>query len=156
MSPFFAIVFSHFMTDLYVRQRSIYLTYLSKPLGLNGLLELGAITTGAVMAAGLSQPIFGWLAIGLGPTRMILAAIAWIALTYALSVVLPIAAAALLILASSGNGMYHPAGVSQATLIGRTQLAGRGSLCCIVLFLFGQLGFFAGPLCRWSPAFQMG
>ena len=145
-APFFAIVFSHFMTDLYVGQRSIYLTYLSKPLGLSNT-ELGAITTGAVMAAGLSQPIFGWLADRIGPRRMILAAIAWIALTYALSIVLPITAAApLLILANLGAGMYHPAGVSQATLIGRTQLAGRESTAASYFFLFGQLGFFAGPL----------
>ena len=145
-APFFAVVFGHLMTDLYVGQRSIYLTYLSGPLQLSNA-ALGAITTAAVMAAGLSQPIFGWLADRWGARRMILAAMVWIGITFTASILLPISLApALLILANLGAGMFHPAGVSQATLIGRTQLAGRESTAASYFFLFGQLGFLAGPL----------
>jgi len=144
--PFFAIVFSHLMTDLYVGQRTVYLTYLSEPLQLNKT-ALGALSAAAVMAAGLSQPIFGWLADRWGARRMILAAMVWIGITFTASILLPISLApALLILANLGAGMFHPAGVSQATLIGRTQLAGRESTAASYFFLFGQLGFLAGPL----------
>jgi len=145
-APFFAIVFSHLMTDLYVGQRTVYLTYLSDPLQLNKT-ALGALSAAAVMAAGLSQPIFGWLADRWGARRMILAAMVWIGITFTASILLPISLApALLILANLGAGMFHPAGVSQATLIGRTQLAGRESTAASYFFLFGQLGFLAGPL----------
>ncbi len=145
-APFFAIVFSHLMTDLYIGQRSIYLTFLSEPLGLTNTM-LGAVTTAAVMTAGLTQPIFGWLADKFGPRKMIVLSIIWIALTYSLSIILPIQAAVpLFVLANLGAGMFHPAGVSQATLIGRSLLAGRESTAASFFFLFGQLGFFFGPL----------
>ena len=49
-APFFAIVFSHLMTDLYIGQRSIYLTFLSEPLGLTNTM-LGAVITAAVVTA---------------------------------------------------------------------------------------------------------
>jgi FSR family fosmidomycin resistance protein-like MFS transporter len=143
---FFAVVFSHFLTDMYVSQRSIYLAYLAGPLGMNNA-TLGLITTIAVMAAGLSQPLFGWVSDRIGARSMILIALVWITITFAISVVAPMAAApALLVLANLGAGMYHPAGVAQATRIGKQEFAGRETTAASYFFVFGQTGFFVGPL----------
>lgn len=143
---FFAVVFSHLMTDLYVGQRSIYLAYLSGQLGFSNA-TLGLITTIAVMLAGLSQPLFGWLSDRVGARKMIVFSMLWIASTFTLSILLPLQMApALIIAANLGAGMYHPAGISQATLIGRTRMAGKETTAASYFFLFGQLGFFFGPL----------
>ncbi len=153
---FFAVVFSHLMTDLYVGQRSIYLAYLSGQLGFSNA-TLGVITTLSVMLAGLSQPFFGWLSDRVGARKMIVFSMLWIASSFTLSILLPLPVApALIVAANLGAGMYHPAGVSQATLIGRTRMAGKETTAASYFFLFGQLGFFFGPLLggmllrRWS------
>lgn len=143
---FFAVVFSHLMTDLYVGQRSIYLAYISGQLGYSNA-TLGLITTIAVMLSGLSQPVFGWLADKVGPRRMIIFAMLWIAVSFTLSIFLPMQIAPVLIIAANlGAGMYHPAGVNQATLIGRIRMSGKETTAASYFFLFGQLGFFFGPL----------
>lgn len=159
---FFAVVFSHLMTDLYIGQRSVYLAYISKELNMSNAW-LGAVTTAAVMTAGLSQPLFGYLADRVGARRMIVAALGWIGVTFALSVLMPpIWSAWFFVLASLGAGMYHPAGVTQATLIGRTQMAGREATASSYFFLFGQLGFLLGPLLggiilrRWGDVGLLG
>ncbi|MBP7227847.1 MAG: MFS transporter [Longilinea sp.] len=159
---FFAVVFSHLMTDLYVGQRSVYLAYISKQLNMSNAW-LGAVTTAAVMTAGLSQPLFGYLADRVGSRRMIIGAMAWIGVTFGLSVLMPpIWSAWFFVLASLGAGMYHPAGVNQATLIGRTQMAGREATASSYFFLFGQLGFLLGPLLggiilqRWGDVGLLG
>jgi FSR family fosmidomycin resistance protein-like MFS transporter len=159
---FFAVVFSHLMTDLYIGQRSVYLAYISNQLNMSNAW-LGAVTTASVVTAGLSQPLFGYLADRLGPRRMVVGALAWIGVTFGLSVLMPpIWSAWFFVLASLGAGMYHPAGVSQATLIGRTQMAGREATASSYFFLFGQLGFLLGPLLggmilqRWGDVGLLG
>jgi len=143
---FFAVVFSHFITDMYVSQRSIYLAYISGPLGMTNA-TLGLLTTIAVMASGLSQPLFGWISDKVGARKMILFALVWITVIFAISVVAPLAAApALLVLANLGAGMYHPSGVAQATRIGKQEFAGREATAASYFFVFGQTGFFVGPL----------
>jgi len=52
----------------------------------------------------------------------------------------------LLIIASIGSGAFHPAGAVQATLAGRTQITGRETSTTSIFFLFGQTGWFMGPL----------
>jgi FSR family fosmidomycin resistance protein-like MFS transporter len=60
-------------------------------------------------------------------------------------------------LASIGSGAFHAAGAAQATVIGRHSLAGRETFSASMFFVFGQSGYFIGPviggilLNRWEP-----
>ena len=51
-----------------------------------------------------------------------------------------------IILGSLGSAAFHPAGTMQATLRGRILLAGRETTSTSWFFLFGQLGYFLGPI----------
>jgi FSR family fosmidomycin resistance protein-like MFS transporter len=143
---YFAVVFSHLMTDLYVGQRSIFLAFISAALGMSNTM-LGLVTTLAVVSAGLSQPLFGYVADRIGARRMITIALIWTVGMFTLSILLPLSwAPVMLILANIGAGMYHPAGTTQAIRIGRILLTGRETTALSFFFLFGQTGFFLGPL----------
>lgn len=144
--PFAAVCLSHLMTDLYVGQRSVFLAFVATSLGMSNA-RLGLITTLAVMAAGLTQPLFGWLADRVGSNRLITIAMLWTVAMFTLSVLLPIKLAPLLVvLANLGAGAFHPSGTMQATRIGRARLDGKETTALSFFFLFGQFGFFFGPL----------
>ena len=51
-----------------------------------------------------------------------------------------------LVVASLGSAALHPAGAMQATLRGRTHYAGRETTAASFFFMFGQMGFFFGPI----------
>lgn len=144
--PFAAVCLSHFMTDLYVGQRSVFLAFVATSLGMSNA-TLGLVTTIAVMAAGLTQPLFGYLSDRIGSNRLIIGAMIWTVSMFALSVLLPIETApVLVVLANLGAGAYHPSGAMQATRIGRARMDGKDTTALSFFFLFGQFGFFFGPL----------
>jgi len=154
--PFAAVCMSHFMTDLYVGQRSVFLAFVATSLGMTNA-RLGLITTISVMAAGLTQPLFGWLADKIGSNRLITMAMLWTVAMFTLSVLLPVETAPLLvILANLGSGAYHPSGAMQATRIGRARLDGKETTALSFFFLFGQFGFFFGPLLGGSLLGSLG
>jgi predicted MFS family arabinose efflux permease len=51
-----------------------------------------------------------------------------------------------LIIAALGSSSFHPVGTVQATLQGRSHMAGRETTATSLFFMAGQLGHFAGPI----------
>jgi len=154
---FIAAALGHFMVDSLNGSRAIILTFLSVPLGLTNTL-LGLYTTLYVIAGAVAQPIFGHLADRVGLRRVIAGGILWMAVFFSLGVAVQGRLALLfLVLASIGSGAFHAAGAAQATMIGRTSLAGRETFSASMFFVFGQSGYFIGPvlggilLNRWEP-----
>lgn len=98
--------------------------------------------------ASLSQPIFGWISDRYGRSRLMAAGgILWMAVLFTLALFLPVQfAIPCLILASLGSAAFHPAGTMHATLRGRTKLSGRETTAASWFFLFGQGGYFFGPI----------
>lgn len=145
-SLFSSVAYGHLMVDLLNGQRAILLTYLSGPLGLTNTV-LGFVSTIYMMAGSLTQPIFGYLADRFGPRWIVAGGVLWMAVFFSLAVgVTGQATLILLVLASLGSGAFHPAGTMQAILRGRTHFAGRETTSAAYFFLFGQAGFFFGPL----------
>jgi FSR family fosmidomycin resistance protein-like MFS transporter len=155
---FSSVVLTHFIVDLINSQRAVLLTYLSVPLGLSNA-ALGFFNTMYVVAGSILQPVFGYLADRLGPRWMATGGVLWLGGFFGLAVVTPGQAALwLLIVASMGSAAFHPAGVMQATLRGQTHFSGRETTSAAFFFVFGQTGFFIGPvlggplLDRFGPA----
>lgn len=145
-SLFSSVAFSHLIVDLLNGQRPILLTYLSGPLGMTNAV-LGLVSTIYMMAGSLTQPIFGYLADRFGPRWIIAGGVLWMAVFFSLAVgVTGQSTLILLVLASLGSGAFHPAGTMQAILRGRTHFAGRETTSAAYFFLFGQVGFFLGPM----------
>lgn len=143
---FVAAALGHFMVDSLNGTRAVLLTFLSIPLGLTNAL-LGLYTTLYVIASAVAQPIFGYLADRIGLRRVLAGGVIWMALFYALGVAVPgKTALVFLVLASAGSGAFHSAGAAQAAVAGRTSMAGRETLSASLFFVFGQLGFFIGPI----------
>jgi len=143
---FGAVAFGHFAVDLLNGQRAVLLAYLSGPLGLTNT-ALGFFSTLYVIAGALFQPVFGFIVDRVGARWVAALGILWMAVFFGLALVVPGTGALwLLILASLGSAAYHPAGTMQATLRGRTHLAGRETTSTAYFFVFGQTGHFFGPL----------
>lgn len=143
---FSAVAFGHFSVDLLNGQRAVLLAYLSGPLGLSNTL-LGFFSTIYVIAGALFQPVFGFIVDRIGARWVAALGIIWMAAFFGLALIVPGPAALwLLVLASLGSAAYHPAGTMQATLRGRTHLAGRETASTAYFFVFGQAGHFVGPL----------
>ena len=71
----------------------------------------------------------------------------WLGGFFGLALVVPGQAALwLLVVASMGSAAFHPAGVMQATLRGQTHFSGRETTSAAFFFVFGQTGFFIGPV----------
>lgn len=154
---FIAAALGHFMVDSLNGSRAIILTFLSVPLGLTNTL-LGLYTTLYVIAGAVAQPVFGHLADRVGLRRVIAGGILWMAVFFSLGVLVQGRLALLfLVLASIGSGAFHAASAAQATMVGRTSLAGRETFSASMFFVFGQSGYFIGPvlggilLNRWEP-----
>ena len=142
---FLAAILSHFMIDTINGQRGVVFTYLSNELGLSNA-DLGIISTIYILSASIMQPIFGYMTDKIGPRWPISGGVLWMGVMYTIGVFTPgMAGIVLLIVASMGSGMFHPAGAMQATLTGRERLAGRETTTASLFFLFGQLGLFFGP-----------
>jgi FSR family fosmidomycin resistance protein-like MFS transporter len=143
---FSSVVLTHLIVDLINSQRAVLLTFLSVPLGLNNA-ALGFFNTMYVVAGSIIQPVFGFLADRLGPRWLAMGGVLWLGGFFALALVVPGQAALwLLVVASMGSAAFHPAGVMQATLRGQTHFAGRETTSAAFFFVFGQTGFFMGPV----------
>jgi FSR family fosmidomycin resistance protein-like MFS transporter len=144
---FNSVAFGHLIVDILNGQRSVLLTYWSKELGLSNT-TLALVTTIYVWVASLSQPVFGWIIDRFGKSRLMAAGgILWMCSLFSLALFLPVhIAIPCVILASLGSAAFHPAGVMQATLRGRTHLERRETTATSWFFLFGQSGYFFGPI----------
>lgn len=154
---FLAAALGHMIVDSLNGTRAIILAFLSVPLGLTNTL-LGLYTTLYVVAGALAQPIFGYLADRVGLRRVVAGGILWMAVFFSLGVAVQGRIALLfLIFASMGSGAFHAAGTAQATMAGRDSLSGRETLSASMFFVFGQTGYFLGPIIggillnRWEP-----
>ena len=143
---FASVAFGHLVVDTLNGQRAILLTYLSGPLGLNNT-ALGTATTIYILSAALAQPFFGWATDRIGARWVVSGGIIWMASFFSLALLIPGPASLLLfVIASIGSGAFHPAGTMQAALRGRTHFSGRETTAASYFFVFGQLGFFFGPI----------
>ncbi|RPI81887.1 MAG: MFS transporter [Chloroflexi bacterium] len=143
---FSSVAFSHMIVDILNGTRAVLLTFLSTPLGLSNA-ALGFISTLYIISAALIQPFFGYLADRVGARWVVSGGVAWMGTFFALALIIPgKTALVFLILASLGSGAFHPAGGMQASVLGRTLYAGRETSAASFFFLFGQLGYFFGPL----------
>lgn len=154
---FLAAALGHLVVDSLNGTRAILLTFLSIPLGLSNTL-LGLYTTLYVIIGAIAQPVFGYLADRVGLRKVVAGGVLWMATFFALGVIVPGRTALIfLILASIGSGALHAAGAAQATLVGRESLSGHETLSASFFFVFGQLGYFIGPILggfllnRWQP-----
>jgi FSR family fosmidomycin resistance protein-like MFS transporter len=145
-SLFSSIALGHLMVDLLNGSRSVLLAYLSGPLGLTNA-NIALISTLYVGSASMTQPVFGWLTDRFGPRWPATGGLLWMMAFYILAIFLPgKGSLAFLVIASLGSAALHPAGAMQATLRGRTHYAGRETTAASFFFMFGQSGFFFGPI----------
>ncbi len=143
---FSSIALGHLMVDLLNGSRAVLLAYLSGPLGLTNA-NLALISTLYVWTASITQPVFGWLTDRFGPRWLAAGGMFWMMSFYFLAMLTPgTKALVFLIVASLGSAALHPAGASQATLRGRTHYAGRETTAASFFFVFGQTGYFLGPI----------
>lgn len=145
-SLFSSIALGHLTVDLLNGSRSVLLAYLSGPLGLTNA-NIALISTLYVWTASMTQPVFGWLTDRFGPRWLAAGGLTWMFIFFVLAMILPgKGALAFLVVASLGSAALHPAGAMQATLRGRTHYAGRETTAASFFFMFGQMGFFFGPI----------
>ncbi len=143
---FSSVVLTHLIVDVLNSQRAVLFTYLSVPLALSNT-ALGFFNTLYVMAGSLLQPVFGYLADHLGPRWMAMGGALWLGGFFTLALLTPGQTGLwLLVVASMGSAAFHPAGVMQATLRGQTHFTGRETTSAAFFFVFGQTGFFLGPM----------
>ena len=143
---FSSVVLTHLIVDVLNSQRALLFTYLSVPLELSNA-ALGFFNTLYVVAGSILQPVFGYLADHLGPRWMATGGALWLGGFFTLALLTPGQAGLwLLAVASMGSAAFHPAGVMQATLRGQTHFSGRETTSAAFFFVFGQTGYFVGPL----------
>src|SRR5215207_1001133 len=140
-SLFSSVAFSHFMVDVFNASRPVLLTYL-------GLTEtqIALISTIYIWASALTQPFFGWISDRVGPRWLAAGGVLWMTIFFAAAVYIPGAGGLIcLIIAAFGSSSFHPVGTVQATLQGRSHMAGRETTATSLFFTAGQLGHFIGP-----------
>ena len=143
---FNAVALGHFFVDTLNGQRSILFAYLSGMLGLSNSM-LGLISTLYVASASTIQPIFGYLTDRAGTRIMVSGGVIWMVVFYSLAVTTSgYSSIILLIIASIGSGVFHPAGTNQATLEGSQHLSGRETTALAIFVFFGGVGGFFGPI----------
>ena len=145
-SLFSSIALGHLMVDLLNGSRSVLLAYLSEPLALTNA-NIALISTLYIWTASMTQPVFGWLTDRFGPRWLAAGGLLWMMIFFMLAMFLPGKESLFfLVVASLGSAALHPAGAMQATLRGRTHYAGRETTAASFFFMFGQMGFFFGPI----------
>lgn len=144
---FNSVAYGHFIVDALSAQRAVLLTYWSEQSGMSNTM-LALFSTLYVLVASLSQPIFGWAADRFAKSRLYAAGgILWMTTFFVLALTLPVGwAIPCLILAALGSAAFHPVATMHAILRGRTLLAGRETTSTAWFFLFGQVGYFMGPI----------
>jgi FSR family fosmidomycin resistance protein-like MFS transporter len=145
--PFFlAVAISHFTVDFINSFRGIVLAFLSEPLGLSNSM-IAAITTVYVMLGSLMQPIFGYFSDRIGTRWVLAVGVLWMAVFLSLAIFVPgWPSIIFLVIGALGSSAVHPAGAAQATMIGRTRLAGQETTAASLFSLMGNLGYFVGPV----------
>ena len=141
-SLFSSIAFSHLIVDVFNSSRPVLLTYL-------GLTEtqIALISTIYIWASALTQPLFGWISDRAGPRWLAAGGVLWMTIFFSGAVFIPGTGGLLcLIIAALGSSSFHPVGTAQATLQGRSHLAGRETTAASLFFTAGQLGHFIGPI----------
>jgi len=141
-SLFSSVALSHLMVDVFNSSRPVLLTYL-------GLTEtqIAWISTIYIWASALTQPFFGWLSDRIGPRWLAAGGVLWMTVFFAGAVYIPGAGGLLcLIIAALGSSSFHPVGTVQATLQGRSRMAGRETTAASLFFMAGQMGHFVGPV----------
>jgi FSR family fosmidomycin resistance protein-like MFS transporter len=145
-AKFLAASLAHLAVDTLNGLRTVLFTYLSKPMGLSNA-DLGLLGTLYILIASLMQLLFGYLSDKIGPRWLIAGGAVWIGVFYSLGFFAAgTAGLVLFIIAGIGSASVHPAGTMQATEVGRQKFAGRETTAAAFFFLFGQMGFFIGPL----------
>ena len=145
-SLFSSIALGHLMVDLLNGSRSVLLAYLSGPLGLTNA-NIALISTLYIWTSSMTQPVFGWLTDRFGPRWFATGGLLWMMTFFMLAMFLPGKESLFfLVVASLGSAALHPGGAMQATLRGRTHYAGRETTAASFFFMFGQMGFFFGPI----------
>ena len=145
-SIFSSVALGHLMVDLLNGSRPVLLAFLSKSLGLTNA-SLALISTIYVWAASITQPLFGWLTDRFGPRWVAAGGLLWMMGFFSVAMFLPgYSSLVCLIFASLGSAAFHPAGATQATLRGQSHYAGRETTAASMFFMFGQMGFFFGPI----------
>ncbi len=144
---FNSMAFGHMIVDTLNGQRAVLLTYWSKETGMSNA-NLALVSMIYVWVASLSQPVFGWLTDRFGKLRLMAGGgILWMSAFFALALFLPVAwAIPCLVLASLGSACFHPVATMQATLRGRSRPGHRETSATSWFFLFGQFGYFFGPI----------
>jgi FSR family fosmidomycin resistance protein-like MFS transporter len=141
-SLFSSVALSHLMVDVFNSSRPVLLTYL-------GLTEtqIAWISTIYIWASALTQPFFGWLSDRVGPRWLAAGGVLWMTVFFVGAVYIPGAGGLLcLIIAALGSSSFHPVGTVQATLQGRSRMAGRETTAASLFFMAGQMGHFVGPV----------
>lgn len=143
---FSSIALGHLMVDLLNGSRAVLLTFLSGPFGLSNA-DIGLISTLYVTSASITQPIFGWITDRIGPRWLAAGGLLWMMAFFGLAMLTPGPIMLVyLVLASLGSAALHPAGAMQATRRGQTHYNGKETTSASFFFVFGQLGFFFGPM----------
>lgn len=145
-AKFLAVSLAHMAVDTLNGLRTVLFTYLSKPMGLTNA-DLGLLGTSYVLIASIMQLLLGYLADKIGPRWFIAGGVVWIGVFYSFGFLTPgTAGLVLFVIAGIGSASVHPAGTMQATEIGKQKFTGRETTAAAFFFLFGQMGFFIGPL----------
>lgn len=140
------------MVDVFNSARPILLTYL-------GLSEtnIAIISTIYIWAGALAQPFFGWISDRVGPRWMAAGGVLWMTIFFTGAVfVTGTGGLVCLIIAALGSSAFHPVATVQATLQGRSHLAGRETTATGLFFTAGQLGHFLGPILTGLILEQLG
>ena len=141
-SLFSSIALSHLIVDVFNSSRPVLLTYL----GLTET-EIALVSTIYIWASALTQPFFGWISDRVGPRWLAAGGVLWMTAFFSGAILIPGAGGLLcLIIAALGSSSFHPVGTVQATLQGRSHLAGRETTAASLFFTAGQLGHFVGPI----------
>jgi MFS transporter, FSR family, fosmidomycin resistance protein len=141
-SLFASVAFSHLIVDVFNSSRPVLLTYL-------GLSEtqIALISTIYIWASALTQPFFGWISDRVGPRWLAAGGVLWMAVFYSSAIFIPGAGGLIcLIIAALGSSSFHPVGTVQASLRGRSHMAGRETTATSLFFMAGQSGHFLGPI----------
>ena len=147
---FNSVALGHLYVDTLNGLRSVVFAYISGILGLSNSV-LGIISTVYIIVSNLIQPIFGYLADKIGPKSMVAGGVIWMASFFTLSAMTQgFTSIILLIVASIGSGVFHPAGTNQATIEGKKFLSGRETTALSFFVLFGGTGGFIGPILSGS------
>jgi FSR family fosmidomycin resistance protein-like MFS transporter len=144
---FNSVAYGHMIVDVLNGQRTVLFTYWSQVYGMSNA-TLAVISMVYVWVASLSQPIFGWISDRFGKARLLAGGgILWMTAFFASALFLPVKwAIPCLVLGSLGSAAFHPVGTMQATLRGKLLLAGRETTSTSWFFVFGQFGYFLGPI----------